>query len=203
MNNRSHIRIKWKRILTIFSILFIFSQPNLQIFSAEVEELKPSDGHAGDYFGNSCSVSDNYAVIGTYPEISSGKAYIFKRSASNTWDEEAILSAPAPVHFEEFGYSVATEGDFVIVGSPGFDDGDGAVYSYKKEGAVWVLKQTLTQPGGADVQNFGELVTINGAYLLVTTPYADIEGNGKAFLYKRRGYLESSQNTFCPSCGSY
>jgi len=196
MNTYTQIGVKLKNAVKICCVVFTFFISMFSIFAAEVEVLKPSDGHAGDYFGSACSISDNYAVIGNYPEISHGQVYIFKKSLTDTWDEEEILTAPSPVKFDEFGFSVATEGDYVAVGSPGYGDNEGAVYIYKKEADSWILKQTLSQPIGAEVQNFGEVVAINGSYLLTSTPYADSGHNGKGFLYKRTGETWNLIKTF-------
>ena len=66
-------------------------------------KLTASDAAAHDHFGNSVSVSGDYAIVGAYFDDDagdgSGSAYIFFRSGT-TWSQQAKLTA-----------SDATEGD--------------------------------------------------------------------------------------------
>ncbi len=108
---------------------------------------------------------------------------------------ERILNSPMPAIGAWFGYSVAIDGDYMVIGSPS-DDGsagslslDGDVYIYKKDfGGVnnWGLIKTLTLPLG----DFGFSVAISGSYIVVGAPYEGgstnaIGGAGEAYVYKK------------------
>ena len=61
---------------------------------AQEDKLLPTDGEALDGFGNSVSISGDYAVVGAQNDqdngFASGSAYIFKRTGT-TWAQEAKL----------------------------------------------------------------------------------------------------------------
>jgi len=95
---------------------------------AQINEFKllPSDGAEGDIFGNSVSISGDYAIVGAHhsDEVNgnnSGSAYIFKRDGSN-WIEEQKLLASDGAEGDRFGISVSISGDYAIIGAPSDDD---------------------------------------------------------------------------------
>ena len=61
----------------------------------EEQKLTASDGEHDDLFGNSVSISGDYAIVGAYNDASTvsaqGSAYIFNRDGTN-WQE-----APRPI----------------------------------------------------------------------------------------------------------
>jgi hypothetical protein len=57
---------------------------------------------------------------------SSGSAYIFRRTGTNTWDAGTKILAPDAAASDFFGQSVAIDGDYAIVGADGNDDGGSA-----------------------------------------------------------------------------
>ena len=80
--------------------------------------LKPSD--AGDYqfFGHSVSISGNTIIAGAYQANSGkGSAYVFKRSASGQWIEQAILIDDSLTVDDDFASSVAVSGSLALVGA--------------------------------------------------------------------------------------
>jgi hypothetical protein len=97
--------------------------------------LKASNANAGDRFGASVGVYGDTVVIGAMNESSSqntladgtalnsdqlapfsGSAYVFKRIGS-TWAQEAYLKAPNADVGDQFGTSVAIDGNTVVVGA--------------------------------------------------------------------------------------
>jgi hypothetical protein len=100
--------------------------------SSWVEEAKlvASDGAADDWFGESVSISGEYAIVGT-PKDDSGRgaAYVFKRSDSS-WVEEAKLVASDGAADDWFGQSVSISGEYAIVGTPWDDSHRGAAYVF-------------------------------------------------------------------------
>ena len=74
---------------------YIFKRDNGGGWSQQAK-LLASDAAAGDYFGESVSISGNYSIIGSYLDDDggdkSGSAYIFKRDGDG-WSEQAKLTA--------------------------------------------------------------------------------------------------------------
>jgi hypothetical protein len=86
----------------------------------ETTKLAASDASPEDWFGNSVSLSGNYAVVGAqrhdHTAQDAGSAYVFRRSESG-WAEVAELRAPDGQAGDSFGTSVRVEGDTIIVGA--------------------------------------------------------------------------------------
>ena len=88
---------------------------------------------------------------------------------SDTWAEEAFVVSPTQQHEGRFGWSVAAEGDFVLVGAPLLDAPEvdsGAAYVYRFDGAGWVLEAELerTNPGSNGIyagDTFGASVALS------------------------------------------
>jgi hypothetical protein len=100
-----------------------------------------SDGAMTDLFGQSVSISGDYAIIGAnFKDVASnedqGKAYIFKRSGTS-WTQQAGLTASDGAPGDNFGISVSISGDYAIVGAIWKDVGSnvdqGKVYFFNKE----------------------------------------------------------------------
>jgi hypothetical protein len=78
-------------------------------------------------FGRSVAIDGDYAIVGadrtTTRVPSSGSAYIFRRTGTNTWDAGTKILASDAAASDWFGYSVGISGDYAIVGAHLNDDG--------------------------------------------------------------------------------
>lgn len=111
----------------------------------EVAELTPHDSAVHDRFGLSVALDGERLVVGaplatTAGLATAGAAYVFERVAG-VWTEVARLEAETPESFDNFGTSVALEGDRVVVGCPTDRHPDqyrrGAVYVFDEAGDSW------------------------------------------------------------------
>lgn len=151
--------------------------------------LTPPDGAHGGRFGSSVALSDNTFVVGAPGTLSGddpGAAYVFVRP-DDQWGREykvtynVKLPMPDGAADGRFGYSVAIQGDVVVVGAPGA----GAAYVYTKPTSGWTLAPTpakLTPPEGAFGGRFGHAVAIVGDSILVGAPDGD-GGNKSGVIY--------------------
>jgi hypothetical protein len=91
----------------------------------EEQKLLPSDGAAGDNFGNSVSVSGNVAVVGARLDddngVDSGSAYAYRWNGSS-WVEEQKLVPSDGAAGDNFGNAVSVSGDVAFVGASQDDD---------------------------------------------------------------------------------
>lgn len=75
-----------------------------------------------------------HIIVGT---DTGGKVYIFKYNSSNTaWNQHTILIPNDVVSADYFGYSLAMNENFAIIGSPADDDlgySSGSVYIFRYE----------------------------------------------------------------------
>ncbi|GBC62283.1 hypothetical protein DENIS_3252 [Desulfonema ishimotonii] len=100
-------------------------------------KLTADDSASGDLFGNSVSISGDYAIAGAYfgddNGSMSGKAYIFFRNGDGTWTQQDKLTASDGAERDHFGNSVGIGGECVIAGAYYDDDNgtnSGSAYIY-------------------------------------------------------------------------
>jgi len=166
------------------------------------DEINPeSDGvKANDEFGSSVAISGDYAIIGAplddfdSPALDDfGSAYIYKRSGTSWTKEEKIISTSGNED-DQFGYSVAIDGEYVIIGSPYDDDSGnsniGSASIFKRSGTSWSFEAKLTASDGKAGDEFGYSVTISGDYVIIGAPKVDHgvwTDSGSAYIFKRTG----------------
>lgn len=137
---------------------------------------------AGDYFGESVSVSGDTALVGASGQDNrSGAAYVFVRNGS-TWTQQRFLKAPIAEPEDRFGFSVAVYGDTAVVGAYNESsnargvDGDpannealssGAAYVFIRAGGVWSQQAYLKASNAEASDFFGEAVALFGDTIIV------------------------------------
>ena len=95
---------------------------------------------------------------------------------------------------DRFGWSVAADGDFMVVGAPqrvvGAQPGAGAAYVFVRAGATWIQQRILFAPDPGVNDGFGTAVSIAGNTIVVGAPRADTPGAadaGAAYVFVRSG----------------
>lgn len=161
-------------------------------FNYEVEKLMASDAQDGDSYGMRVGISDNYVIIGVpWAEVGgesiAGAAYIYYRTGPSTWGLEAKITAPDFDANDYFGWSVAIDGDYAIVGAPGEDTGApsrGSAYIFRRTGTnTWDSGTKIEPTVSVDYAYFGKSVAISGEYAIVG---ADTEYDyGSVYFYHR------------------
>jgi FG-GAP repeat len=160
-------------------------------WSQQGDKLTASDGALDDEFGVEVSVSGDIAVVGAFHDDdagdNSGSAYVFVRSGT-TWTEEEKLTASDAGAGDDFGDSVAIDGNTVLVGSPHNND-RGSVYVFVRSGTTWPLEQKLTAKDSVKDDHFGESVAISGDTVVVGANWDGDQGfrSGSAYVFERSG----------------
>ena len=160
---------------------------------AQAAELTASDGAPIDDFGSAVALGDGVALVGAQLDVSSGigSAYVFELTPAG-WVETAVLepppSPPGGPEFEEFGASVAVDGELALVGAPepglGFKQpGSGSAYLYRRTAAGWELVEKLEAGDGALHDQFGFAVAIDGTTALVGARLHDDLGSSSGSAY--------------------
>jgi len=154
---------------------------------AERIKLTAGDAAANDLFGTSVSIDDNYAIVGASgAEGYKGSAYIFVRDGT-TWVEDAKLTASDGQVDDEFGTSVAIDGEYAIIGAPGSDEYTGSVYLFKRQGDTWIEQARLRANSETPIA-FGLSVSISGEYVIVGA-FDSADSSGYAYIFRREGSL--------------
>lgn len=112
--------------------------------------LTASDAMANAWFGWDVAAAGNVVVVGAPGHNGHGAAYIY-RYTGKYWKEEAQLVPGLAVVGNRIGYSVATDGNLVLVGVPGHALWKGVVFAYEwnEKLGVWALVDRLEAHDGA------------------------------------------------------
>ena len=166
-----------------------------------------------DNFGYSLSLSGERLAVGARWDdgvsgSATGAVYIFKRSGS-TWSLEqkiadTLSGFTSLQRQDQFGSSLALDGDRLAVGAPYDDAGSksnaGAVYVFKRSGSTWSLEVEISGAATDTSKNilgvtalvsgdsFGHSLSLDGNYLAVGVPTDDGftgDDTGAVYVFKR------------------
>jgi hypothetical protein len=155
-------------------------------------KVTASDAAANDFFGNSVSISGDYAIVGApFDNNSTGAAYVFSRSG-NGWSEQTKLTASNAAAGDEFGISVAISGDYAIVGAHFKNSGTGAAYVFHRSGSTWPEQDILTASDGMQSDLFGFSTSITSNHVIVGA-WNHNNTTGSAYVFNRSGNVWSEQ----------
>lgn len=188
--------------------------PVLADTPVQVARLVADDQAAEDWFGYSVAISGDTAVVGAYGDddagIDSGSAYIFVRTGSG-WTQQAKLVPSDPQAYLQFGYSVAIDGDTVVVGAmrsiqgpPYPSDYSQHVYVFVRSGGGWNQQARLGSGITSYVDSFGSSVAIDGDTIVVGAFNDRTNGveSGAAYIFVRGGTNWSLQRKLTAIDGS-
>ncbi|HEY0544983.1 MAG TPA: FG-GAP-like repeat-containing protein, partial [Pyrinomonadaceae bacterium] len=144
-------------------------------------------------FGLSVAISSDTIVVGIPYSNSAGEAVVYRYNGS-TWTEEARVIGPERTPGDEFGHSVAINGDTIVVGAwadntnAGYDTGSATVFG--RNGTTWTQQAFLTASDPHVEDFFGSSVAINGNTIVVGASSADAPGvlnSGAVYVFGRNG----------------
>ncbi|HQU82687.1 MAG TPA: hypothetical protein PKY59_06170 [Pyrinomonadaceae bacterium] len=177
------------------------------------QKLTASDGAANDSFGWSVAISGDTIVVGAYEATVGGitfkgSAYVFVRSGT-TWSQQQKLTASDGEGGDNFGSCVSISGDTILVGAyfdrVGVNNTQGSAYVFVRSGTVWTEQQKLTAADGAEGDNFGWNVAINGNTAVIGAPFSDAGENsdqGAGYVFVRSGTVWTLQQKLTASDGA-
>jgi len=175
------------------------------------QKLVASDRDAEAEFGFSVAISGNFATVGSVLEdknatgsdtlINAGAAYVFEQVAG-TWIEKQKLVASDRAENDRFGFSVAIDGDYIIIGAR-LEDEDasgnatlnnaGSAYIFKQTNGLWLQQQKIVSSDRANLDFFGSCVAINANFAIVGAPIEDedsigantLNASGSVYIFKQ------------------
>jgi len=187
--------MKKKKAGIVFFVLFITAavltvdtQSSSMENWTEIQKIIASDRAELDHFGNSISISGDYAVIGAIGYDSSrGSAYVFKRSGTS-WLEEAKLVASDGASGNRFGWSVSIDGNYALIGACSAYSHDFA-YIFKRSDSSWTQEAKLVASDGASDDEFSCCVSISGDYAIIGARCDNDNGigSGSAYIFSPSG----------------
>jgi len=161
-----------------------------------IAKLQADDAQRDDNYGKSIAVSGNYVVVGASQEDStadnSGAVYLYKKDSKGVVTQIAKLKADDAQEDDYFGYSVAIDGDYIVVGAYKEDTDEkdaGKVYLFKRKSdddVVQIAKIQADTP--QEYAMFGNSVAISGRYIIVGSSHENVDTEddaGAVYLFKR------------------
>ena len=146
-------------------------------------KLTTDDAAAADNFGASVAMSGKTLIVGASKvdsngEKDSGAAYVFVRDGDR-WIQQAKLVSSDGNKSDQFGRSVATNGNVTFVGAMLRNegaDGSGATYVFAHEDGVWTEKDKVLPKDAGIKINFGSWVAMSGNTVLISAHNAANDG---------------------------
>lgn len=184
----------------IIILLFTFSSfiSFGQIFS-ELLKVVAADRADSDRFGWAVDISGNYAVVGAYADDfgganpNMGSVYIYEKEGIADWTMVQKINNSDQDDYDRFGWSVAIDGDFIVVGAYAEDhdefDGSslskaGSAYIFERGGdGVWNEVQKLVASDRAEDDEFGWSVDISGTTVVIGAHFEDHDAGGGGYIY--------------------
>ncbi|MBP9664959.1 MAG: VCBS repeat-containing protein, partial [Pyrinomonadaceae bacterium] len=175
------------------------------------QKLIASDAAAEDRLGFSIAVSGDTVVVGASlddapGQTNQGSAYIFTRSGTE-WSEQQKIVAADGLKDDEFGNSLAIQGNTVVIGAyrddvAAFDSG--SVYVFTRTGTTWALQQKLTASDGSLLQQLGYSVAFDGETVVAGAHFDDTPNSdqGSAYVFTMAGTVWSQQQKLIASDGA-
>ena len=177
----------------------------------EVKKLTASDAQAFDWFGRAVAISGDTVVVGARredggpgdPIAGAGAAYVYARDegGADNWGEVKKLTAGVSQANDNFGWSVAINGDSIAVGAPNEDGGTGDPISSASEVSIfdrdfggvdnWGQIARLRASDAQENDEFGgsvaisEDTTVVGAFQEEGGPGDPISVAGAAYIFER------------------
>ena len=165
----------------------------------EVQKLTASDPGCMRFFGTSVAIEGDRLVVGAYTVLNpqwSGALYVFEHTPG-AWVQVARLQANEHTNNMWFALSTDLSGDRIVTGAAQFDGKKGAAFVFEKIGGNWMQTGTLQAGDGAQQDQFGASVAIDGDRILVGASGDDDAGpdTGAAYLFERHpnGWVQSAK----------
>lgn len=159
----------------------------------QLHKLLPSDGAAGDEFGNSIAIDNGIVAVGAWRADefgdASGAAYLFDASTGNQL--EKVLPDTGN-NFQTFGVSVAIEDDVLAIGArtyfvlgEGFNFARAYLFDVPTGDQVDILKPNILNLNGDLGGFFADCIDIDNGLVAVGAPNRSVvfDHSGAAYVF--------------------
>ncbi len=163
---------------------------------SQVGKLTASDGMSNNRFGVSVAISGNTAMVGSHFHTSTagpltGAVYVFEDSGGS-WSQVGKLTASDASLSNQFGASVAMQGNRAIIGATGDATNGifaGAAYVFERTGATWQQIDKLTASDAEANDLFGYSVALDTEWAMAGAYQNDDAGitSGSAYFFRHNG----------------
>ena len=177
----------------------------------QTQKLVASDRAEGDNFGRYVDMRGDRMIIGAFNKTyepsfysNAGAAYIFElNSSSGEWEEVAKLLSSDLDFFDQFGWDVAIDGDWALVGArseetipgAGLITNAGVAYFFKRDASGnWEETQKVYAADFSQNDHFGGGLDMHGSIAVIGAENEDedeqgsntVSGAGSAYVFERQ-----------------
>ncbi|MEZ5979588.1 MAG: PA14 domain-containing protein [Planctomycetota bacterium] len=160
-------------------------------------KIAPDATSSESYYGVAVDLDGDRLVAGALGTsvggaLQSGAVFVHERDANGNWVESALLAASDPTPYDWFGYSVALDGDRLVVGVPYDDDGGigaGTARVFERDTAGdWIETARLVATAPQPNAHLGRSVDLDGDVCVVGAPNESLHGpeSGAAHVFERQ-----------------
>ena len=182
------------------AVIGVYNNESAYVFDSndsewtQMKKLTPPD-EVSLSFGTSVAIDEGMAIVGASGAGKiNGAAYIYSNIGINNWVFQEKLMASEPRNDDSdiasvednFGGSVALDGNTVIIGARGGGNDVGAVYVYVRNESKWEFQQRIGDIGAGVGNRFGTSVALDG-------DTAIIGADNAAFIFTREGSMWTRQ----------
>ncbi|MCK6447801.1 MAG: FG-GAP repeat protein [Planctomycetes bacterium] len=178
--------------------VFDFGQASAPGVWSETTRLFPPSGLVGNYFGEAIDTDGQRVVVGALFYAPSGlhragRAFVFAEN-SGGWFLDGDLFGADLTDLDEFGNSVAIEGDTVLVGAHQHDgavpdDRTGAAYLFTRASSGWVESHEFAHAPWASGAGayLGASVAFDGDTVVLSEPASLASKDGRVHVFTLSG----------------
>ncbi len=150
-----------------------------------------------DEFGHAVAVSGLLVVVGVPDDdagaANAGTVHVFDLATAQGAGPLVTINNPSPIAGDAFGYSVAADGNRLVIGARWVDAGSlfnsGRAYTYQITGAIATWVATFSNPSPGQGDSFGTSVGISGTRVVVGAQFdsSGAQSTGRAYVYDLGG----------------
>ena len=132
------------------------------------------------------AISDNtFVTAKTFSSLTSRVVDVYSiNESTGEFTKYGEINSPKPMPGDDFGFSIAISGDYMLIGSPGQNNGHGSAFLYKKNNQSWELNRVFENPvqtiNEGFPHRFGYSVAISDNYLSISSPFYN---DGLVYVY--------------------
>lgn len=134
--------------------------------------LEPSNPGSQANFGHAVAINGKDIFVGGFGDtvsgVATGSVRVFERQGDNSYVETATLVPSDPTSHKEFGISIATVGDILLIGATNHHT-TGSVYIFRRDkgSGEWVEELKVTDPHSIAQGQFGNALAYDGQTAIV------------------------------------
>ncbi|TCI93611.1 hypothetical protein [Tenacibaculum sp. M341] len=189
-------------LITILYSLFGYSQDSCTLdetkltgtfttTSVDGTKIKASDAASNHRFGERVAIDGNIAVtVSRSNGEAAGKVYVYTNDGAGNWSQQTILTASDGFVGDNFGSSIALQGNYLVVGASAQTNSSavdtGAAYLFEYDGSTTWTEVAIFEPSdGSSDDRFGVSASIEGNMVLIGARNGSV--GGCAYLYENDG----------------